>query len=464
MRATQLTLQNTMGISAAQVALGDGLVLAGGDNESGKTSFLTAIQLALFGKAVFPNGDPVKAGTDRATAEVVLGDGTETAYVVTRTIRRTDKGLAWTLKVANADGAVYGSPQALLDGLTRGRGLDPLAFARMKPKEQVEALQGLMHLDFAEIDARIKDAYEKRAVVNRDVAQQAAVLKTLPRHADAPAALVDLSDLAQEIGAGERHNRGIEAMRQTLRETRIAMQDLDGDLHKAGQQADERAADIERQIDMLTQQIDALKVQQANILGQCDKARDDIAQRIAVTQADERKLMERLDKAEPADVEALRRRLVGAEQVNQQVHENQAHTKAAERLAAMQVVSYDFTQALDELRRQKERTMEAAPWPLEGLGFDSEGAGVTWNGLPLANAPGSEQIRISLRIAMAASPGLRTIFADNGEMLDAAHRRVIAEMAEAEGYQILMTKVGADADCALVIEGGVIRKAEVAAP
>lgn len=98
--------------------------------------------------------------------------------------------------------------------------------------------------------------------------------------------------------------------------------------------------------------------------------------------------------------------------------------------------------------------MAQAEFPVDGLGFDD--SGVTYQGVPFAQASAAEQLRVSVAIAMALNPTVRVIRIADGSLLDSENVALIGEMAADRGYQVWLETVrdaGADGP-GIVIEDG----------
>lgn len=160
-----LRAENVKRLSAIEITPdGQPLVTVGGMNGAGKSSVLDAIQYACAGKAAMPEA-PIRAGADRATILMRTQD-----YVIERRI--TPGGS--TVTVRASDGSPLKSPQAVLDSLCADIAFDPLAFLRMKPKDQVAALAGLAGIDLAQHDAERQRIFAERTAANRAADDHAA--------------------------------------------------------------------------------------------------------------------------------------------------------------------------------------------------------------------------------------------------------------------------------------------------
>jgi len=79
---------------------------------------------------------------------------------------------------------------------------------------------------------------------------------------------------------------------------------------------------------------------------------------------------------------------------------------------------------------------------------------VTYGGIPFDQASSSEQLRVSMSIAMAANPKLRVIRIQDGSLLDDNSMAAIAETAKANDYQIWIERVDDSGKVGIVIEDG----------
>jgi recombinational DNA repair ATPase RecF len=123
LKLVELRAENVKRLKAVRIKPDGNIVQITGRNAQGKTSVLDSIWYALQGRAKCDR--PIRDGAESAEVEVNLGD-----LIVKR--KWTDKGSY--LSVENLEGAVYKSPQAILDKLVGELTFDPLAFTRMTAK------------------------------------------------------------------------------------------------------------------------------------------------------------------------------------------------------------------------------------------------------------------------------------------------------------------------------------------
>jgi hypothetical protein len=107
--------------------------------------------------------------------------------------------------------------------------------------------------------------------------------------------------------------------------------------------------------------------------------------------------------------------------------------------------------------RQKAEALLAAKFPVEGLGFGD--TGVTLNGLPLEQASGAEQLRVSLAMGIALNPKLRVMLIRDGSLLDETSLALVGQMAERADMQVWIEMVADRGAAGVVIEDGMVEGA-----
>ena len=206
LKIISLQAENLKRLTAVRIDPKGNLVEIRGRNAQGKSSVLDAIWWALAGAGNI-QADPIRKGQERAVVTLNLGD-----LIVTRTFTKQDGGSFRTsISVENGDGARFPSPQRMLDDLLGSLTFDPLAFARMKPKEQFDALKGFVPgVDFANIEGLNRADFEKRTAVNRRAKELTAQAQAIAIPESLPAERIDEDAIIAEIGEVGNHNATIE--------------------------------------------------------------------------------------------------------------------------------------------------------------------------------------------------------------------------------------------------------------
>lgn len=393
MRIISLEAENYKRLRAVEITPDGDLMVVGGRNAQGKSSVLDAIWAALGGREGNKAAKPIRDGEDAARVRLDLGD-----MIVTRTWRGNNS----TVKVESADGAVFKSPQALLDGLVGKLSFDPLEFTRLSPKAQREALLGLVDLevDLDAMDQERADYYAQRTEIGR----QGKALGDYEVDAELPEQERSASELISQIRASQEHSRQVIAAARSAEMAASHVEDLRAQLEKA-------------ETELANAQAKALE----------------------------------LASSEVPDVQSLESELDQIEDLNARIRANNSAREQVARKNELRDQYEAITKRIDELDAAKAQALGSASFPVDGLGFDEQG--VTFQGVPFSQASSAEQIRVSLAMAIAANPKLRVVRIMDGSLLDDDNLKLIAKLASEHDMQVWIERVGADG-VGVIIEDG----------
>lgn len=406
-RIVELRATNFKKLKAVRIRPDGSTVVLGGPNGAGKSSVLDAIQAALAGAAGIPP-DPLRHGAEKGEVTLDLGD-----LVVKRTF--TEAGTS--LFVLSKDGARYDSPQKLLDGLIGQLTFDPLAFARMKPKEQFEELRRITGLDFKEVDAQRKKTFDERTMVTRELKALQARLAAAPE-VEAPDEEISTLTLGRELQ---------EAL----------------DFDRANQKTRE-------QLVRASEHVGALRSQLAAIEAAIEETKSKISE-AATTEAQIKSVVAALK--EP-NIAGLKNTLGTAEQTNRLVRAKKERAALAGAVTKKAEEVEGLTSTLSLLDHEKDEALKKVALPVAGLGLDLENERVTFAGVPLEQASQGETLRISVALALATNPRLKIPLVRDGSHLDETNLALLASMAEAAGAQVWIERVGKGEEVKVVIEDG----------
>lgn len=428
LRIVRLEAENVKRLVAVSITPTGALVEIAGRNGAGKTSCLDSIWWALGGAGALQKA-PIRKGQDKAMIRLDLGD-----YIVTRKFARTEgEEFTTSLTVENAEGGKLTKGQTLLDSFMSDHTIDPLEFAKMKPRDQFDTLKGYVEgVDIEAIDAANRSDFDKRTEVNRQVRAKTAEAEAIILTAEAPAEKVDEAAITDELAAVGEHNGQIE-----LRKERRAKVEADA---KASRDA---AAFQRKEAERLRKEADDA---------------DSMAAGLDAKAADlEEKLASAGPLPEPKDAAEVRARLDAAKATNAAV--DRANRRKALKAEAEQLEkeSDAITARMEARAKQKQDAIAAAKMPVEGITF-ADGA-ILLNGVPFDQASDAEQLRASVAIAMAGEPRLRVLRIREGSLLDEDGLKLVAQMAEAKGWQVWVERVTSDGKGGFVIEDGHVRRA-----
>lgn len=426
MKIVGLEIENVKRIVAVSITPTGALVEIAGRNSQGKTSCLDSIWWALGGAGTLQKA-PIRKGQDKAKIRLDLGD-----YVVTRKFARTEgEEFTTSLSVENADGGKLTKGQTLLDSFMSDHTIDPLEFAKMKPKDQFDTLKGYVQgVDIEAIDAANRSDFDKRTEVNREVKAKIAEADAIIVPADTPTEKVDEAAIVQELEDVGKHNTDRET-RKANREQAAA--NIDQHRKDAATKRD-RAIDLRAQADGWDKEADEHDARAAEI---------------------EERLKQAGPLPEPQDTAEIRTRLDAAKATNAAC-DRAARRKTLKSAAEKQQAEADAITARMEARtKSKQEAIAAAKMPVEGIAF-ADGA-ILLNGVPFDQASDAEQLRASVAIAMAGSPRLRVLRIRDGSLLDEDSIKLVAQMAEAKDWQVWMEIVSSTGGRGFVIEDGQVR-------
>lgn len=411
LRVVKLSAENYKRLSAVEITpdLDAATVTIAGRNAQGKSSVLDAIWAALSNTAAARGTTttrPIRDGEKTARVTVDLGD-----IIVTRKWEG-DKN---TLVVESADGARFPSPQKMLDDLIGRLSFDPLAFASLPAKAQQAELLNLVELPFnpVELAAKRKGLFDQRADIGREGKQLKGQLDGYPQ----PAA--------------------------DLPETELSVSQLVSELRAAQGQEQERA-DAERGAERA-----------ARVIAEAEETLKIARHDLELAQERLTGLPEMRDLA--ASLSAIETQIDNAESINNSVRTEAERKRIEEKSNAKRVEYKSLTSQLEQLDKSKSEALSNAKFPVDGLGFDDDG--VTYNGVPFAQASSAERLRVSVAMAMALNPKIRVIRIADGSLLDSENLAVIEAMAAEQGFQVWIEVVDETGAIGVVIEDGAVKDA-----
>jgi len=222
MKILKFSAQNIKGIKVVEISPDGDVVTLSGKNGAGKSTVLDAIQNTLTGGKL-----PIRNGEEKARVEIDLGE-----YVVQRLITdKTDR-----LVIRNKEGATYPSPRDFLSNFIGEISIDPLAFIRMKEKDQLNVLfqmnPGLKE-KLAEADKKIDEIKTERSLVLREGKILQVDIGRYTYRVDPPTEEVSVQSLVDELTKAEEHNKKREGIERNIAITKLDQPTIEKDLSTA---------------------------------------------------------------------------------------------------------------------------------------------------------------------------------------------------------------------------------------
>jgi len=438
-----LLAQNVKKLKVVTIAFDEtkSLYTIGGKNEQGKSSLIDSIAWLFSGNREL-SAIPVRKGAKKAIIEAELKSlEQEFPNLRFKKIIPSSGGVP-TLTVSSDDVKAYPSPQAIADDLLGPhRFLDPLAFARMDSKKQLEVTRGLVGLDFTELDKERERLYEERTHVNRDIKTWEEKIKGMEFFTDVPNEPVSIKDLMAELEEKEKENARILSMKVNAE-----------DLHRKIERTDHAIDNALTDISIFKEKIERLQ--------------EDIQKHEQIVmdyKASKGKFEEELSKineeikANPMQGTAsIKDRIESSEDINRKIRSNIAYNQVKSNFEEIRVRQFELNAKIDGIDEEKERLLSEAKFPVEGMSFDEQG--VLWQGLPFSKDQISteEMLRVSMAMGIALNPKLKVFLVRDSIYLDAEHMKVIEDTAKEAGWQVIM-EMGGEEGVSLVIEDGMIK-------
>jgi recombinational DNA repair ATPase RecF len=452
LRIIEFQAKAVKALKAVSIKPGDkSIVKLTGKNRQGKSSILDAIWMGLGGKGCIPS-KPIRDGEE--TGEVFLDLG---EFTVTRKITSNGE----YLQVQNKEGFKASKPQEFLSSKLGNRARNPLEFMRLRPDEQVKALQDMVKIEvsperFSEItglptkgidfehnpvtvlDQAYKHLFEKRTDANRKVKELEGALKSI----------------AVQIPAGQDQTRPVSvkelfAERQTLEAKKAA-----NDKQREAVARDEaKLSDIGKLCEDIHKERLEIQARLARLEDQWNNLHEEY-QQMEGELAGKRLAVDQLVDPDFSDCDT---RIAAADETNRIANLVKQHSEALTTHSETSEYSQSLSDRLTNLKLYKTELIQAAGLPVTGLGFDN--GEVTYNGIPLSQASTREQIEVSCGICAAENPEIGILTVDIGfAELDRSGQEVLLNFAKEKGLQIWCTKVSEEpeADGFHIYEGSLV--------
>lgn len=402
-KINQLQVENVKRVKAVKLEPSPtGLTVIGGKNGQGKTSVLDAIAWALGGNRKRPSNAKRDGSLVPPAINIVMDNGLQV-------IRKGKNG---DLTVVDPKGQKGG--QALLDEFVSSMALDLPKFMNANNKEKADTLLQIIGLgtELAQLEIEATQIFNTRTTIGQIATQKEKHAEDMLSYPDAPTELVSAGDMIKQ----QQSIMSINAENQKKRE------------HKAT---------YEREVVILQSQIDELTVQltNANInLLQAQKAAEDL---------------------HDESTEALEKNIEDIEAINNRVRTNIEREKAQDEATNYRKQYGTMSEQLEEIKKKKIKMLESADLPLPGLSV--EDGELVYNGAKWDCMSGADQLMVAVAIARKLNPNCGFVLLDKLEQMDQETLTEFGTWLEAEGLQVIATRVSTGDECSIVIEDGYVK-------
>lgn len=418
-KITSFEAENVKRIKAVQFTPSeDGLTIIGGKNANGKTSVLDSIVYALGGEKYRPKNFNRDGSAVPGKIKIELSNG----LIVERS------GKNATLKVTDPTGRKAG--QKLLNEFIEPLALNLPKFLNASDREKGETLLQIIGVgeELSELDKQENLIYSERTLVGRDADKKSKLAEALEYYPDAPEELVSASELIkqqQEILAKNRRN---EEFRQKA-----------NDLEKKEALAWEKVTLAQAELEKAQARLEELKKE----FNEISKAKE-----AAFFDAS------KLEDESTAEIEES---IANIEEINRRVRANLTKANAVDEAEQLRNEYEKLTSDLEAVREQRKVLLDSADLPLEGLSVN-EGA-LVYKGQQWSDMSGAEQLIVATAIVRKLNPECGFVLMDKLEQMDTDTLTEFGSWLEAEGLQVIATRVSTGEECSIIIEDGTVVEA-----
>lgn len=397
-------VKNYKRIEEVEITSGAGLVVLGGKNAQGKSSFLDGVRevVKFVGKRETP--EPIRQGEKTAEVEIIDHER-DRRYV--RTFSRAKSGtISSTVGVYALDGAKYENGAQIIAEDLGAEIIDAAQFAMLGARDQRDTLLRQVELpfDLDELARKKKGVEDERKLANAEVKRLAGALASMPE----PAADVP-SEEVSAAGIHERINAAHDAARVD--------------------------ADTRHGLNVALAEVERLEAELANWRAT-----------VELRQAAVAALPEQV-----ADIGHLEDQLAKLDATNAAVRAAATYKQTAVALGEAEALAAERQVVLDAFDQKKKDALSAANFPDPLLSVDDEQ--VLYDGVPFTQVNSAKQIGIGFDIATLAQRELKLGFIKNGDLLDDESLAEIEGRAIARGYTILVER-GRSGDLGYVFNEG----------
>lgn len=419
MKIIELRTQNIKNLKAVEIKPDGTTVILTGKNGAGKSAVLDSIFATLSGTRL---EDPIRHGEERAETVINLGK------INVKKVW-TSKGERLEVYSVNEDGkkSVYSSPQQLLDELIGEISFDPLAFSKMKQKDQLNLLRNLVGLNFDDLDKKQQEVFQTRTVINAKEKEILAQIKNIP----AP----DTNTPNEEISFRDE----LEKINQ-LREKSIAYLNAIHFREKTQEQIERR----DKKINELKSQIKQIQAEIQNLEDENNHDNRALNNNVLPLKVTDEQVLQAEDK------------LKEIENINVSVRSKKRYEVLIKDGEKCRQEADGLSQHLKRIEQDKITRVANAKFPVDELSVSDDA--VVYQGNVFSRLSTGQQIRVSTTIAMALNPKLRVILIREGSLLDKDGLKEIIKIAEEKDYQVWIEICDESGKVGIFIEDGMIKQ------
>jgi hypothetical protein len=389
------------------------LVKVRGRNGEGKSSTIDTIMYILGGKRTHPP-KVIHEGLEHARGLIE----TTGQLIAERRWTKNDAGQEVSVvEVRSTDGQKFRGPQAILDALCGPETFDPDHFLKSDPKAQLDVLRRVVGIDFSQLDGRRLKFYDDRTAANRELAQLKARLVSMPDESGKLERVDVAALLEQEKGyqASATRRASLEGAATAAKVARVALE-------------------------VSVREAETVWRNALAKLGVAKSGEAEVAKALEVQPA--------LDEAARAQVLS---KIANGSDLNLRAAKQEERGHLALKVSNAEALVKKLDASIAAIDDEKQKTVAAVKFPVEGLGFGEHGP--SFKGFPLEQASDAERIRVAVGIGLAMHSELRVLRVRNGSLLDDRSLALLDQAVTELDGQCFVEVVGTEGDGFLIEDG-----------
>ncbi len=422
---TGMKIDNFKKIEFVDQELDPKLNIVSGNNESGKTSLIEAMILAIEGKSAMGKNPErlIRTGSDKSIIEVSLVNDNGKTMTIERTI--TTKGVY--LKAFYDDGTSV--TQTDLNLIMDSSTINMMGLLHMKPAAQIDFMKEVGGIDTSAVEGEYKDKYSDRRGLNRTLADAQTLVKSL---GDVPEVEpVDIQASLDKIDEIDKHNKQMESIQREIKTMTDSEEVCNNKVssHEAAiENANKIIADSKRSI--------VENKKEAKVI-----AKKIVAKRKGLkARIDTAPIREEMREADTINKEAAK--------YSRYIEAIETEKKAEDKVNVVQI-------EMDALMERREKIISESKLPFSNIKFNKD-LGVLVDDVALDDMSTAQKIKIMAKIYMKSNPSLKVIYIQDGSLLDKDTLAEIVEMSELKDFQFLIEIVGEEENSIIMREGAVV--------
>lgn len=392
-KINELQIENVKRIKAVKLEpTANGLTIVGGKNNQGKTSVLDSIAWALGGDRFKPSQANREGSVTQPYLKITLSNG----VVVERAGKNS------SLKVIDPNGNKAG--QQLLNEFIESFALNLPKFLQSNANEKANTLLQIIGVGdrLIELETAEKEKYNQRHTIGQIAEQKKKYADEMVHYDGVPSEPVSASDLIQQQQEILYTNAENRKKRERLRELREKKSVLEAELNRVNED---------------------LKIAEMSAEDLVDRSTEELEKNIERIDALNIKIRSNLDKERAEEV----------------AHDFQNQYAT-------------LTSEIEEIRADKKKLLDSADLPLPELSVVN--GEITYKGMKWDNMSGSDQLKVATAIIRKLNPECGFVLVDKLEQMDMDTLQEFGQWLEAEGLQVIATRVSTGDECSVIIEDG----------